>query len=394
LRTGYGHFFSYLEGFGDGEFLTGSPPFSYGVVLPGTNVLPVFPLSVGPPPGSTDISRATGLTLRSYERNALMPNAHQWNFNIQREIGLDWLLEIGYSGSRGIHLVRQYDGNFSPAGPGNINAKRPYTRAAIPGTAVIASPLGSITSHRLDGNSNYHAMLAKVEKRFSSGFTVLSSYTWSKNIGDTCGNASAGNTAGCGYQNLFELRPERSLDNQDVPHRFVTSALYDLPFGKGRPLMANAHPVVNGVLGGWSIGSIVTVSSLTPFSPTVQGNPTNSGTISVVQRPNVAGDAKQGQRTLERDFNTDAFVRQPNFTYGNAGRNILRGRPVFNWDFSALKTFQIVERVRLQFRFEAFNFTNTPRFFQPGNVLGAANFGVITGADTPRNLQFALKLIW
>jgi hypothetical protein len=138
----------------------------------------------------------------------------------------------------------------------------------------------------------------------------------------------------------------------------------------------------------------VTIASSPPFSPTVQGNPANSGTTAVVQRPDVVGAAYRGERSLARDFNVDAFARPANFTYGNAGRNVLRGRGQFNWDFSALKNFQLQERLRLQFRFEAFTLTNTPRFGAPGNVVATANFGVITNANTPRNLQFALKLIW
>ena len=151
---------------------------------------------------------------------------------------------------------------------------------------------------------------------------------------------------------------------------------------------------MDAVLGGWSIGSIVTATSVVPFSPTVSGNPANTGTYSVAQRPDVVGSPNQGDRTLQRDFNVDAFVRPANFTYGNSGRNVLRGRPQKNWDFEALKTFQIVERMKLQFRFEAFTLTNTPRFGAPGNLLGTAAFGVITGAGTPRNLQFGLKLLW
>lgn len=394
LRAGYGLFYAYMENMGDSEHLIGNAPFAYGVTLTGSNTTPALRLSQGPAAGATDLAKATGLQFSSYERTPPLSNAHQWNFNIQREVGQDWLMEVGYSGSRGLHLVRQYDANFSPAAAGNIDAKRTYTRLPITGTNIIASPLGPVYSHRYDGNSIYHAMLAKVEKRFSNGFTVLSSYTWSKNIGDTCGTAVQGNATGCGHQNLFDLRPERSVDNQDIPHRFVTSALYDLPFGKGRSYMSKANPVVNAVLGGWTMGSIITAASNVPFSPTVQGNPSNTGTYTVVQRPNVVGAAYTGERTLARDFNTDAFVRQANFTYGNAGRNILRQRAHFNWDFSALKNFQIVERIRLQFRFEAFTFSNTPRFGAPGNVLGTANFGVITGAGTPRNLQFGLKLIW
>jgi hypothetical protein len=366
----------------------------FGVTLAGSTTQPALRLAQGPPPGSTELSRATGLTLSTFERRPPWSNAHQWNLNLQYELGQDWLLEAGYAGSRGVHLINRYDGNFSPAGPGNINAKRPYTRAEITGTGVIASPLGPIVNHRFNGNSIYHAMVAKVEKRFTRGFTLLSSYTWSRTIGDTCGFVAAGDTSGCGFQNLLNLRLERALDNQDVPHRFTTSTLFDLPFGKGRRFLAGLPRLVHTMFGGWTVGSIFIVSSMTPFSATVQGNPANTGTQGVVQRPDVVGSAYDGVRTLERDFNVAAFARPANFTYGSAGRNILRGRPRFNWDFSALKEFGVVERVRLQFRFEAFTFTNTPRFGQPGNVLGTANFGVITSADTPRNLQFALKLIW
>lgn len=394
LRSGYGLFYAYMENMGDSEYLIGNAPFAYGVTLTGSSTVPALRLSQGPPPGATDLTRATGLQFSSYERHPPLSSAHQWNFNIQREVAQSWLFEVGYAGSRGLHLVRRYDGNFSPAGPGNIDAKRQFKSLAIPGTAIVASPLGPVYSHRYDGNSNYHAMIAKVERRFSRGFTVLGSYTWSKNIGDTCGTAVQGDAAGCGFQNLFNLRAERSIDNQDVPHRFVTSVLYELPAGRNRALLGNAHPAVDAILGGWSIGTIVTAASSVPFSPTVQGNPANTGTYTVVQRPDLVAPAYDGERTLQRDFNTAAFVRPANFTYGSSGRNVLRGRPQYNWDFSALKNFQLVERLRLQFRFEAFTLTNTPRFGAPGNVVGTANFGVITGAGTPRNLQFGLKLIW
>ena len=394
IRAGYGLFYAYMENMGDSEFLIGNAPFAYGVTLTGSPTVPAVRLATGPAAGATDLAKATGLQFSSYERHPPMSSAHQWNINVQRELGQNWLIEVGYSGSRGLHLVRQYDGNFSPAGPGNIDAKRPYKSLAIPGTGIVASPIGPVYSHRYDGNSIYHAMLAKAEKRFSKGFTLLGSYTWSRTIGDTCGTAVQGNAVGCGFENLLNLRAERSLDNQDVPHRFVTSILYELPAGKGRSYMAGAPRGVEAVLGGWSIGSIVTATSVVPYTPTVSGNPSNTGTYSVTQRPDVVGPAYMGDRTLQRDFNVEAFVRPANFTYGNAGRNILRGRPHKNWDFVALKNFQLVERLQLQFRFEAFTLTNTPRFGAPGNVLGTAAFGVITSANTPRNLQFGLKLLW
>ncbi|MBM3783554.1 MAG: hypothetical protein FJW30_04295 [Acidobacteria bacterium] len=383
IRSGYGMFFAYMENMGDSEHLIGNPPFAFGVTLAGSNVAPAVMLQQGPAAGATVLERATGLQFSSFERNPKLSVAHQWNFDIQREFGQDWLFEAGYSGSRGLHLVRQLEANFSPAGPGAVNNKRIYSRITLPGSNIVASPLGNTFSHRFDGNNIYHAMIAKVEKRFSNGFTVLSSYTWSKNIGDTCGTAVQGNVGGCGYQNMFNLRAERGIDNQDIPHRFVSSVLYELPWLARNP-----------VLGGWTVGSILTAASNVPFSPTVQGNPANSAGVAVVNRPNVVGAAYSGERTVQRDFNVSAFVPNAQFQYGNAGRNILRQRSHFNWDFSTHKNFQLAESLRLQFRFEAFSFSNTPRFGAPGNVVGTANFGVITSAATPRNLQFALKLVW
>jgi hypothetical protein len=97
---------------------------------------------------------------------------------------------------------------------------------------------------------------------------------------------------------------------------------------------------------------------------------------------------------LRQDFNTAAFRANNAFEIGSLGRNTMRQRSFFVWDFSVLKDFQLQERLALQFRFEAFQFTNTPRFEQAGNVVGTNNFGQISAADTPRNLQFGLKLIW
>src|SRR5262249_23496334 len=190
------------------------------------------------------------------------------------------------------------------------------------------------------------------------------------------------------------MRIERSVDNQDVPHRLVFSGVYELPFGRGRRVGFGMPAVVNRVLGGWSIGSIAVVSSGRPDNLGGSGNPANTGTFDAVNRPNVVGDPHSGERTVERDFNIDAFAPNRQLQIGNAGRNILRQRSFFNWDFSALKDFRIVERMKLQFRFEAFHFTNTPRFGQGGGVVGTATFGRITSADTPRNLQFGMKLVW
>ncbi|HZT39254.1 MAG TPA: TonB-dependent receptor [Bryobacteraceae bacterium] len=393
IRAGYGVFYAYMEPLGDAEWLIGNPPFAYGVTLTSSPTTPALILAQGLAPGALDLAHATGIQLAAIERQGISPYAQQWNFNIQRELGRDWMFEVGYAGSKGTHLEEVYDENFSPPGPGNINAKRPYQTVLIPGTSINAA-LGPIYGYHFNGNSFYNALVTRLEKRFSDGLTLLTSYTFSKAMGDACGAAAAGNTTNCGYQDVRNLRAERSVDNSDIPHRFVASGMYDLPFGKGRRVGANMPALAEAVLGGWSIGSIVTVASGPPYSVVVAGNPANSGTFSIVDRPNVVGDPYAITRTLQQDFNTAAFVTHPPFTTGNAGRNIMRQRGFFNWDFSAHKEFAVRERLRIQFRYESFHFTNTPRFGTPGATLGTANFGQITSADTPRNQQLGLKLIW
>jgi hypothetical protein len=394
IRSGYGIFFSLFEPLGDAEWLIGNPPFSFGVNLASSATTPAVLLQNGPAEGALTIEKATGLTFAAYERKPNQSYAQQWNFNIQRELARDWLWEIGYSGTKGTHLVLRYDDNFSPPGPGNINAKRPLNRIEIPGTGRVVTPLAGIFGYHHNGNSIYHAMLTRLEKRFSQGFTVLTSYTWSKTIGDTCGGAAQGNTGGCGFQDIRNLRLERALDNQDVPHRFVMSGVWELPFGRGRRFGADMPGVADAILGGWAIGSIVTATSGRPYNVTVNGNPANTGNILVVNRANISGDPYAISRTVERDFDAGVFSPNNQYEIGTAGRNILRQRSQFGWDFSALKDFRLMEELLLQFRFEAFQFTNTPRFGQAGAVVGTNTFGQITGAATPRNLQFGLKLIW
>lgn len=396
IRSGYGIFYAYMEPFGDAQYLIGNPPNAFGVDLRSGPNDPAVLLRNGPVPGALELENATGLTFSSYNREPSLSAAQQWNFNIQHELGRNWLFETGYSGSRGTHLLRRYDGNFSPPGPGNINAKRPINTARIPGIDRDISPLGEVIYYNQDGNSFYHSWVSKIEKRFSSGFTLLGSHTWSKNIGDTCGNAAAGNTSGCGFQDLRNLSLERSLDNQDVPQRFVVSGIYELPFGRGKKWGSGMPRALDHVFGGWALGSIITWASGRPYSVTIGGNPANTGSHGVVNRPNVSGnpDLDSDRRTLLEDFDTSVFSRQEEFQIGTLGRNTMRQRAAFNWDFSALKNFVITEDVQLQFRFESFAFTNTPRFGQAGNTFGTANFGRITSAGTPRNMQFGLKLIW
>jgi hypothetical protein len=395
VRGGYGIFYAYMEPYGDAQYLIGNPPATYGVTRGSSASEPAVILSEGPPDGATELEKATGITFTSYDRHPHLGAAQQWNINVQHEFAQDWLFEIGYSGSRGTNLLRRYDGNFSPPGPGGIDEKRRYQRAEVPGTDIVLESLGQLIYYAQDGDSNYQALVTRLEKRFSGGLTALVSYSFSKSIGTTCGAAASGNTGGCGFQDLYNLDLEKAVDNQHVPQRFTVSAIYELPVGHGRKYGSDMNSVANAIVGGWAIGSIVGFTSGLPYNATVNGNPANSGTHGVHNRPDISGDPYDDyDRSLEEDFDTSVFSPNEQYHIGNFSRNGLRARSQFNWDFSALKDFVITEDIRVQFRFEAFHFTNTPRFEAAGGTVGTNNFGRITSAGTPRNLQFGLKVIW
>jgi hypothetical protein len=222
-----------------------------------------------------------------------------------------------------------------------------------------------------------------VEKRLSSGLSFLGAYMWSKAIDDLIDNPP----------DPRNLRLERGLSDNHFPHRLVLSYNYDLPFGRGHRFLSGASRWTNAALGGWAVAGITTLSSGDRVNLSVQGAPSNAGQV---DRPNQIRDAAlpRGERTLARWFDTGAFVRQPNFTFGNAPRNAVESPGTVNFDMAVYKAFRIAESVSLQFRMESFNAMNTPHFGNPGNQLGTPAFGVISGAGDARSLQFGLKLRW
>jgi hypothetical protein len=319
--------------------------------------------------------------------------SYQWNLNLQRELPGDMILEMGYFANAAHKLMRRLEGNFALPGTGDINARRRYASILVPGSNVTISPLAGNWRHEASSNSNFHSMQTRVEKRLSHGLSLLASYMWSKTISDARGTSGAGGVSSIEPQNPLNLRAERALADEHYGHRFVSSYVYDLPFGRNRAYMASATRWVEGLLGGWTIAGISTLSSGRMINLSVQGNPSNSGSP---DRPNVVKDWKlsKDERRLDRWFDTTAFVRNDPRTYGNAGRNLIEGPGTVNFDFAVYKHFALRETVRLQFRAEAFNVMNTPKFGIPNAQVGNPNFGVISSAERPRNLQFGLKIIF
>ncbi len=252
-------------------------------------------------------------------------------------------------------------------------------------------------------SANYHSLETKLTRRFDAGLTFLAGYTWSKTI-DTGSGIRTLDGDTLFPQNSYCLRCERSLSIFDTRHRFVSSVLYELPFGKGKRYLNQA--VASAVLGGWELSSIVTISSGFPRTVSTGGALDRANIGRGADRPNTTGapaNLPRGQRNPQRWFNTDAFVLEPAGTFGNVGRNTVIGPGILAWDFATLKNFRFTESKELQFRFEAFNFPNHPIWGDPDACgcfnaqtgLPSLSFGTITSTRRPmRELQFGLKFIF
>lgn len=216
---------------------------------------------------------------------------------------------------------------------------------------------------------------------------VAGSYVWSKVIEE-----------GESHQNSYDIAASRSVASYDIPHRLVLSALYEVPFGRGRRLGGSTPAVIDAVIGGWQINGIVTVQSGTPLTITASNT---AGLFNPVTRanwngqdPRLDGDAED---RLLRWFDTSVFSQPGAFTFGNAGATfpLLRTDRVRNLDLSLFKHFALPGRVRLQARIEVFNALNRVQFGSPNTSVTSTSFGVVNAqANTPRQLQFGVKALW
>ena len=353
---------------------------------------------------------ATPMTLLTLDPKLRLPYAQDWNLNLQRSFGSNWLLEVGYVGTKGTKLPRFIEANpavFVPGETGgqpnstedNVNYRRLFSGCTL---ADPTGPCNYASVGEISGqaNSSYSALELSLKKRFSRGLSFLASYTLSKTIDDVStlnitGSASQ-SVAGENdlAQNPFDLAAERGRSMFDARHRFVLSYEWSLPF------LRNSQAWYGRVLGNWQVNGITTLMSGTPFTiydsqdVSLQGQaPEISGFSS--NRPNLIGNPNSGPRTPQEWFNTGAFQRLDPVAqagqFGNAGRNIVTGPPLQDWDFSLFKNIPIKESKNLQFRAEFFNFFNHPNFRLPDNDISSPTFGQISEALSGRLVQLALK---
>ena len=312
-----------------------------------------------------------------------------WNFNVERQIGNKGVLEVAYVGSKGTKLLTARDIN------------QPQPSVLPPGLPFVPRPdprFDDIDLLESRANSSYNALQARFQQRLSRGLTALASYTWSKSIDDASNFFSSAGDPNF-PQNSYNVAAERGRSNFDVRQRLSVSYSYALPFGKGRQYLAD-DGWVSTVLSGWETYGIVTLQSGRPFTVALLSEIDNSGTgrsilgFGANDRPNVVGNPELSNRTTLQWFNTAAFGFPAPGTFGNAGRNILDGPGFQNVNASLVKNTALTERVKLQFRAEAFNLFNHPNFNLPDNFLGSPTFGRITSARDPRHIQFGLKLLF
>jgi hypothetical protein len=293
--------------------------------------------------------------------------------------------KIGYVGNVGRRLDTTWDYNQPVPGPGAPGPRRPL--------AAIAPGVVGVTYMTSDGLSNYNSLQASLERRFGGSFGFLSSYTWSHSIDDVA-NAFGGAANGPLPQDIRCRRCDRADSGFDIRHRFVTSANYSLPFGTGRTFSFDSR-AANALLGGWDMNLIFTAQTGLPFTPTLATSVSNAGG----SRPDRLGSGELENKDpflwFDTSFNQPgaAWGVPQQFTFGNAGRNILRGPGRINFDYSVFKDFSFSERFKLQFRTEVFNLMNTPQFGLPNAAIGNPAAGRITSViGTPRQIQLALRL--
>ncbi len=417
LRSGYGLIWQEQAGITT-PFTIPQFPFIQTVTQRSLDgVTPAFVLSTGPNVQPVPLTPDAGLGqgVYSVDRDLGSGYVQQWNLAVQREITGNLVAEVAYAGSKITHVgipdtnINQLTAEqLAQGNPLLQQVPNPYF-GQIPRSSSLGDPtipraqlirpyprFTTVSLYRNNvGNTSYHALQAKLEKRLSQGLAFLVSYTRSKLIDDAGQvfdqSIQTGPVGNFPVADSFNRALEKDVSTGDIPNVFVTSFTYELPVGRGRRF--NLSGIADKLLGGWNINGTILLQSGLPF-PVTQITNFNAfagfGTQrpNVLRNPNLSGD----ERATGRWFDTSAFAVAPQFTLGNSSRNPVRGPGYRTADIAFIKRMYIGEVINVEFRTEIFNLTNTPPLANPNGVLGNAAFGTITSAGDPRVIQFGLKI--
>jgi len=324
---------------------------------------------------------------------------HHWNVSVQRQLGNTIVAEVAYAGHYGSRLNRRE--NLNTAEPRSASASIPSTVhpqlrrlfpfAVLDGQLIVLDNWFDTTS---TAYSFHNALTGRFEKRYSKGLTFINSFTYGKTMSDAQPFSGGDNDTGNRIQDMFNKKADKGLAPNHHKYRFVSSFLYDLPFGRGRRFGGDVGGFVNQLIGGWHVNGIYQFQTGFPITILRSGDPLGVGTNGAV-RPDQICDPNlpRGDRTIQKFFATECFVATPD-RFGTAGRSTVIGPDINVFDLSVFKTFAVRDGVRVQFRGEFFNALNHPNWNQPGRTLGASGFGEVTSARDPRIVQLGVKIIW
>jgi len=419
VRTGYGMVWIEMAGITT-PFTTPVFPFLQTVSQRTLdNIVPAFTLAGGPSVAPIPRTPTAGLGqgVFSVDRDLGSGYVQQWNATVQRELTEDIAIEIAYAGSK-ITRVGLPDTNLNQLTVEQL-AEGSSLQQRVPnpyfGTIPRSSSLGDPTITRAQllkpypeyttvslyrnnvGTTIYHGFYAKLEQRFTRGLSYLVSYTRSKLVDDASSVFDAsiltGPVANFPVADSFNRRLERDYSTGDIPHVFVTSAIWDIPFGAGR--RSHSSGLLGALVNDWTVTGILTWQSGMPVA-IAQTTNNNAFAGFGTQRPNLVGDPKlpSSQRSVSRWFNTDALQAAGPFTIGTSPRNPVRGPGYRNLDLAIMRRVPLSISKAIELRAEVFNLTNTPPLGAPNTTVGAAAFGTISSAGDPRVVQLAVKFVF
>lgn len=369
LRLGAGIFHNRVT-LNDSTLLGGNAPIQFMTGV--TNGL------ADAPAGATQMTFPLVVTMQDPEFKH--PTSYQYNLTIQRELHFDTSVEVGYVGRIGLYLQRERNINQLPPGtlqanPGvNPDALRPYRG------------FGVIRLSENAGRSEYHGLQVSARRRFRGGLGFGVSYTLSKLTDDASNRRER-------LFNAYDARGFRGISSEDRTHVFSLHYIYELPFWRTQDTFLKV------LLGGWQVSGVTLAVSGQPLT-VCRGDDVAGVGDAECQPWDLVGDTRVPNpsfsegRSVDQNFwfNPAAFARPAPGTFGNAGRNILRGPSFQSWDIAVFKTFPVTDTTKLQFRSEFFNFPNHPNLTNPDTNPTSPNFGRVLSKAGQRNIQFGLKL--
>ena len=330
-------------------------------------------------PGQTFIAPA-GVSVVFFDPNIRNELFHQFNGTVQWEFRPSWLAEAGYVGSRGRNLLVVT--NIGSSGNG------------FPGSRQVPNR-DTVQAIRYIGKAQYNSLQTKLEKRFTRGLSILSTYVWAHADDNSPGNFCTGGTGptSCGFSNPLNPELDNGTSDFNVRNRFTFASVWELPFGRGKRFGSGISRPADWVVGGWQLNSDITIQSGPPFSILADGKRADIVSGSGPCPGGGTADAFGGLFFCPP--NTPVFANDPGGPkFGNSGRNIFRGERQEYVNASLFKNLMFNEDFTAQIRIQAYNLFNHVNRFRPENNINSANFGNDTAEQRRRQLEFGLRLIF